>query len=219
MTIQDQDFEPTLLDVLQMAGETQGSAKRGPIPATVETFDKDTQMATVVPAVQVRMPSGEAIEHPKVKVRVLFPSGGGTSIFWPLDEGDTVWLIAPEIDTSLWLQNGSRREAPPTTRTYSLNDAVAIPGGPPLTESLSSYAVADSAVVVASQQIWLGSSGVGGAGPAHPVALGDYVDTNLAAITTWYSALVAWASFNGLTVPPVLGTFVTTSSLIVKADG
>lgn len=97
------------------------------IPATLKTFDADTCTAQVIPLGQYKTPDGRSIPYPAVsEVPVLFPQGGGqgTSIVWPLKEGDGCLLIASEQSLDLWKYGGDTG----TDLKFDLTNAIVIPG-------------------------------------------------------------------------------------------
>lgn len=79
---------------------------------------------------------GEIVEKPIIyQVPIIWPSGGGAIISFPLEVGDTVMLVHSKEDITNFLRD--RQVSPPDTlRKFSYNDAVAIPCVNPLRDNL-----------------------------------------------------------------------------------
>lgn len=71
--------------------------------------------------------SGEVIKKPILfGVPVLFPSGGGGVLSFPLQIGDTVLLVFSKDDIDSFISN-TGNDVPKSNRKFSINDPVAIP--------------------------------------------------------------------------------------------
>ena len=90
----------------------------------------------VRPSVNRLYNDGEERQKPTIyNVPVVFPSGGGGIISFPLKVGDTVLLIFGREDISNFLKD-KRLGRPATQRKFSINDAIAIPCLNPFNDSL-----------------------------------------------------------------------------------
>lgn len=101
----------------------------GMLPATVISYNRQTNRATVVPSIVMLTTGGESLARaPYANVPVLALGGGGATLTWPIKPGDTGWIEACDRDISLWLQSGGGAGAWPNThRIHSFSDARFIP--------------------------------------------------------------------------------------------
>ena len=102
------------------------------MPAIVMSFDAKTRTVTAQPAIQRVFSEGEGISGavnlpPCVDVPVVFPSGGGYEITFPVKEGDECLLIFSERCIDSWFTTGEPSE-PADYRHHDLSDAFAIVG-------------------------------------------------------------------------------------------
>jgi hypothetical protein len=64
------------------------------VPGRIQSYDKDTRMATVKPSVRQRTLHGELLDIPPIAwVPVVWPSSGAFSLVGDLAAGDGVMLI------------------------------------------------------------------------------------------------------------------------------
>lgn len=151
-------------------------------------------------------------------VRVLWPQGGGASVTWTLDAGDTVLLIFACRSLDRYRIDGADGD-PQSIRTHDLSDAVALPFG--LSPDASALTTTANLVLTrptgAKVQIG-GASGVAAvARNSDPVSMG-----NPATPTDWagWAALVTTALnalSGGAILPPVGAPTITASSTTVEA--
>lgn len=101
----------------------------GMLPATVVSYNRTTNRATVLPSISMITTGGDALPRaPYANIPVLALGGGGTVINFPLKAGDTGWIEASDRDISLWLQGGGKRNSQPNTfRMHSFSDGRFIP--------------------------------------------------------------------------------------------
>ena len=146
---------------------------------------------------------------------VLYPGGGGISIVWPLEAGDRVYVLIPDVSEAE-VQAGATTAGPAEPadpRRHDLSDAVCIP----LTGSISdSDAVDAAAAVFRGDDIRLGS-----ASATSPVALATETDSNLADIEARLNAVIAWlndceAAGNFQTPAAALTNYAKTSTAATK---
>lgn len=95
------------------------------LPAIVKNFYGAT--ADVQTAISIVSATGETINGPFLKnVPVKTIGGGGFAVYFPLQKGDTGWVMFADKDISIFRQ--SRKISPPNTyRQHDLADAVFIP--------------------------------------------------------------------------------------------
>lgn len=101
----------------------------GMLPATVVSYNRRTNRATVTPSINMITTSGQSIGRPSLaNIKVLALGGGGWLLTFPLKAGDTGWIEASDRDISGWLQRGSGAASNPNThRIHSFSDGRFIP--------------------------------------------------------------------------------------------
>jgi len=98
------------------------------LPGVVETYSPTTRRARVIPAISLLLDDGSLVDRPPVTdVPVIFPSGGGLSLVYPLSAGDPVLLVFSQRGLDGWKGN-SRPGPPPASAPLSLSDAIALAG-------------------------------------------------------------------------------------------
>ncbi|MDE2846012.1 MAG: Gp138 family membrane-puncturing spike protein [Gemmatimonadota bacterium] len=102
------------------------------VPGLVEIYDPTTRRARVKFALkQVRTDGSEVAKAPIVDVPVVFPSGGGFTLTFPIAQGDPVMVLFSERGIAAFKKTFA--EATPTEGQYHQEtDAVALPGFGPL---------------------------------------------------------------------------------------
>ena len=107
------------------------------LPGTVETFDPETGMASVRPALKQkqRNGTGEACTMPLLHdVPVFMP------VSFEVNPGDACLLIFADCDIDAWFESGGA-EVPRSGRQHSLSDAFAFIGFKPRLTSTPEVAV------------------------------------------------------------------------------
>ena len=98
------------------------------MPGIVESYDAETRRAVVKGALRVVTTKKEEIEREAIhNVPVMFPSGGGFSITFPLEQGDPVLLLYSQRGLTNWKKTLGVA-APDIIGFFSEKDAIAIPG-------------------------------------------------------------------------------------------
>lgn len=98
-------------------------------PATI--LEYDGQFCKVQPSVDIRYQDGDVVTLPAIKgVPIIFPSGGGGILTFPINEGDPVWIQCSMVALDQWLLKYNRKLTPSTMRSHALDDAVAFPTVP-----------------------------------------------------------------------------------------
>lgn len=102
-------------------------ATDGMLPATVVSYDRAANVATVRPLIALLTTGGAQVQRAQLaQVPVLALGGGGFVINFPLQPGDRGWIEASDRDISLFLQSGG--DAPPNTlRLHSFEDGRFVP--------------------------------------------------------------------------------------------
>ncbi len=116
------------------------------IPGIVESFDPETQLASVQPAIKRIFTSREGdteILTPSdlpllINVPVIFPRGGGFSLTFPVKKGDECLLTFCERSIDNWHKNGGV-QLPGARRFHSFSDATAFVGISSLSNKIPNY--------------------------------------------------------------------------------
>lgn len=95
-------------------------------PAIVKSYNREKNTVTLVPAITEPTATGEFIERSELEVPVFSPCGGKFIMNFPLEEGDTGWLLACDRDISLFKQQRTVIN-PNTYRVHTLEDSFFIP--------------------------------------------------------------------------------------------
>ena len=77
------------------------------IPAIVKEV-KSRNQVIVSPAIQKTSPAWQALPWADIVLPVYAPQGGDGIISMPVSAGDTGWIIAGDLDPSLYFQNPSK---------------------------------------------------------------------------------------------------------------
>ncbi len=123
---------PTLLQVLNFSIRSFMEEVHTSMPGRVESYDAEKQLIDVQPMVQQIITHEDGTTEPISfavipSVPVIFPSGGGFRMSFPITKGDYVLLCFSERSIEAWKSNGGEVN-PRDTRSFNLADAFAIPG-------------------------------------------------------------------------------------------
>ena len=98
------------------------------LPGLVETYDPERRRARVRPAISLLAADGRTIPRPPIAdVPVVFPTGGGFALTFPLEPGDPVLLVYAQRGISDWKRT-HQLSPPDVDGFFSAKDAIAIPG-------------------------------------------------------------------------------------------
>ena len=129
------------------------------LPGIITYYDDEARRADVNIAIRTVMTDGTETERaPVFNVPVLFPSGGGYTMTFPLLAGDAVLLVFNERSLETWKQTYGMA-TPSLRHVMNEADAVAIAGFGPLSVTPASSGAAMQSVD-GSQYISLNQSGV-----------------------------------------------------------
>ena len=93
------------------------------MPGIVESFDADTQTASVRPVLK-----RNGILLPLIRdVPVFFPGTRESAVTWPVSAGDECLLVFADFDIDRWFESGEAEEAS-SGRAHALPDAFAFVG-------------------------------------------------------------------------------------------
>jgi len=132
---QEQSEQATLAATIQRGVANYVKDLHTALPGIVDKFDAKTQLAHVRPAVKrvFKTTDGETeiltpTELPLlINVPVVFPSGNGWHLTFPVQQGDECLLIFCERGIANWRNEGGVVK-PTAKRFHSLSDAVAVMG-------------------------------------------------------------------------------------------
>jgi len=97
------------------------------LPATVISYDRTKNIASVQPQIQMVAYGGNLVNRGELATVPVFASGGGGFVVnFPLVAGSKGWIKANDRDISLYLQGG-KATAPNTQRMHSFSDGVFYP--------------------------------------------------------------------------------------------
>lgn len=97
------------------------------LPATVISYDRTNNVASVQPSIMVVGTDGSLVGRaPLASVPVLAIGGGGFVLNFPQTAGGKGWIKASDRDISLYLQSGGQ-VGPNTARLHSFSDGMFIP--------------------------------------------------------------------------------------------
>ncbi len=122
---------PTLAEILNALRDGIMRDARVSLPGRVESFDAESNTADVQPMVKETVENDDGttsqVSLPILTgVPIMFPSGGGLRITFPIAKGDTVLLVFADRSIDAFLAQGAE-SSPADQRRHSLSDAVAIP--------------------------------------------------------------------------------------------
>lgn len=97
------------------------------IPAIIESVDADRRHVIATPAVQRLDSKWNTVPWAGIKLPILALFGGGIMASWPLQAGDTGWIVAGDLDPSLFFQTPSRPQRQKTFDRHSYQYGFFIP--------------------------------------------------------------------------------------------
>lgn len=102
------------------------------LPGIVQSFDAQAQTVSVQPAIKGRVTRADgavvSVTLPLlVDVPVIWPSGGGFTLTFPLAAGDEALVVFASRCIDAWWQSGSVQE-PLSPRQHDLSDGIAFVG-------------------------------------------------------------------------------------------
>lgn len=174
----------------------------GPITCRIETYDPTRGVADATPQVILKIEGLTVTTAPVLRsVPVAFPGGALTSITWPLQSGDPVFLVPQDADFSAYFASGTINQPPGSDRKFSLSDCVLVPVAPrSLANPLPSTAYAADGTVLA------GLTYAGGSDATDFAAMAAKVLAELEKIETAFNGHVHDAGSYSNSGGPVTGT-------------
>jgi Phage protein Gp138 N-terminal domain len=118
----------SLAHALQHSAHQQRLALDNMLPATIVSFDRAHNTATVQPMVSwVDTEDNATIRRSLINIPVLSLGGGGFHISFPLKQGDLGWIHASDRDISNFKKGLAQQGVPSTTRSHEFADGMFIP--------------------------------------------------------------------------------------------
>lgn len=109
MESQQASFNPanasSLSGIMQEVLKSFGCSLENAIPAIVKSYNRTKNVAVVQPAINDVATSGETVEYDTVCLPVFNYGGGGVLVNFPLEAGNTGWIVACDKDISLYKQS------------------------------------------------------------------------------------------------------------------
>ena len=100
----------------------------GMLPATVVSYNDQTNRAVIKPLVMLGTTSGAKVSRAQVSgIPVYRFGGGGFFMRFPIKAGDFGWIKANDRDISLVFQRGGLEDWPNTSRMHKFSDAMFFP--------------------------------------------------------------------------------------------
>lgn len=126
------DRSPTLADVINTAISTHLKELRVSLPGKIVSFDDDDQTATVTPLLKENEENADGDITAYTlgdihKVPVVFPSGGGYTLRFPVAAGDPCLVVFSDRALDQWFDKGTDVD-PIDLRRHDINDAICFVG-------------------------------------------------------------------------------------------
>ena len=133
---------PDDTELLNLAIESWLADVHTCMPGRVDSYDPETQSATVKPLIKrliVHEDGSEALEElpPITDVPVVFLRSAGFFLSFPIQEGDLVTLHFAETSIDNYMSGLGADTNPDEFRHHDLSDAIAVPGFYPFRRSIN----------------------------------------------------------------------------------
>jgi hypothetical protein len=232
--VQQDGTTPTMNELIEANILAIVDARHVSFPATVLVYNPTTQLCNVQPAVRI-FETIEGVDVPLLippclDCPVLFPTGGGYTMQWPLNPGDDVEVIVQSHDMDAWLTAGTPDTIPTSRRRGDLSDAAVWPGMRPKTNPrlatgpggmsmgldtmASEVRVQPTEVVVTAPTLVK----LGSVAASRPAAFGDSVDSYFTLQHAWMVAVEAILAGLGVPVGVPITPPPTTSTLKTRVE-
>ena len=121
--------QTTLAEVIRLAFEARVAEVHVSMPGIIQSFDKNTQLASVTPCLKETVTQEDGSERVEAlpvinDVPVEFPGGGGCSVTFPVSKGDECVLVFQDRSLEKWIDAGGVVD-PMDLRRHHISSAVA----------------------------------------------------------------------------------------------
>lgn len=214
---------PTLEELLRLTQAATLGRIHTITPAVIVAYDPVKQRATVQPTIRIPRTNPEtgAREFNKVDVisncPVLWPSGGGFSITFPLAIGDPVTLLIAERSTDEYRATGAQDVSPQDARRFDWTDALVLPAWRPFADPLPPTGYDPSAMVLSASVVKVGDNTA-----FDPVVLQSLLSGFLSTLKSWLDLHVHTSAAPGVfTSPPTVSSppAGTLGSIVLLTNG
>lgn len=129
--------DPELSDILAAFRADLEFEMRVCMPAIVVKYDAAKRLADVQPCQKITYVNKPQPENLPIipNCPVVFPSGGGYAMTWPLLPNDSCILVFADRSIDEWIDKGGIYD-PKDGRRHNLSDAFVIPGGAPTSTAI-----------------------------------------------------------------------------------
>jgi hypothetical protein len=189
-------------------------------PGKVLSYDAATQTAKVELLVKKRYkdPETDEIVYDRALIipqcPVAFPSGGGFSITFPLQEGDAVVVLFAERSLSEWKASPNNTPQEPFDgRVFNASDAIVIPGAPSPSRPLAGNATASNAVVIKTTEVRMGD-----ATASQALALASAVEAKLNSLISTFNNHVHTVTTDTVTGVGATAISITPEGPVLPGD-
>jgi hypothetical protein len=125
------DRAPSIEETMETVQGHLQSRMRTIVPARIVSFTPRNgtvgAYAAVQPQIKIRTKRRSTLPAQIPAAPVIFPTGGGWEISWPLVAGDTVALIIADREIGRW-RLANKPVDPQDARMHDLSDAIVLPG-------------------------------------------------------------------------------------------
>jgi hypothetical protein len=201
----------TLNDAIDLGIEGRLVNVHTALPGAIISYDFNLQKASIQPLLNKAWADGTSTPMPVLEnVPVMFPSGGGGGITFPVVEGDTCLLIFNERSTDKWLTEGGQ-VTPDDNRKFDLSDAVAIVGFNPFTKTSTADNNTDVLLTYKGSKIRIKQTGAIVIETASTIAIGTQT---IELLQTLITLLNSFTAFTGSAPYPT----VAAAAVVAKAN-
>lgn len=116
-------------ETLRKAGDNVSFMLRVAVPAIIQSFDKDKQTITAIPAIREKLTVDGKVDFYEIPllldVPIVLPRGGPYTMTFPIQKGDECLVIFGDNCIDSWWQSGGIQN-PIGKRRHDLSDGFAI---------------------------------------------------------------------------------------------
>lgn len=215
---------PSFATIIQNALRSKLLDTHVSLPGRVESYDHETQKASIKPLIKKEYKNGDIVELPIIQgvpVQHLSCNNKQSYIHLPLQAGDLGILIFCDKSMDIWLSKQGNVELASDSRIHDLSDAFFIPGIQPFANPLSDTSSTDLTIKHDNIKITLDPDGkisIEGASadllPLLKNILTSIINDTLVVAGVTTGAGVATATFSPTTIASVSTDLINLDTLI-----